>query len=59
MLLVSLLANVMALTEQKPLAFELACQELYFALTELDFVFGKIDIEGVLDEIFSSFCFGK
>ena len=55
----ALLANVMVLTEQKPLAFELACQELYFALTELDFVFGKIDIEGVLDEIFSSFCLGK
>jgi tRNA modification GTPase len=55
----ALLMKVMALTEQKPLAFELACQELYFALSELDFVFGKIDIEGVLDEIFSSFCLGK
>jgi tRNA modification GTPase len=55
----TLLLNVIALTEQKPLPFELASQELYFALTELDFVFGKIDIENVLDEIFSSFCLGK
>jgi tRNA modification GTPase len=42
-----------------PLPFELASQELYFALSELDFVFGRIDIESVLDEIFSSFCLGK
>ncbi len=55
----ALLLNVIELTEKKPLPFELASQELYFVLTELDFVFGKIDIENVLDEIFSSFCLGK
>ena len=53
------LTRTLALIDQKPLPFELACQELYFALSELDFVFGKIDIESVLDEIFSSFCLGK
>ena len=54
-----LLLSVVALIDQRPLPFELASQELYFALNELDFVFGKIDIEAVLDEIFSSFCLGK
>ena len=54
-----LLLSVVALIDQRPLPFELASQELYFALSELDFVFGKIDIEAVLDEIFSSFCLGK
>ena len=44
---------------QVPLPYELASQELYFACTQLDFVFGKIDIESILDEIFSSFCLGK
>jgi tRNA modification GTPase len=53
------LTRTLELIDQKPLPFELACQELYFALSELDFVFGKIDIESVLDEIFSSFCLGK
>ena len=55
----ALLLKAQAVMSLKPLPFELASQELYFALTELDFVFGKIDIESVLDEIFSSFCLGK
>ena len=53
------LARVLMLVQSDPLPFELASQELYFALSELDFVFGRIDIESVLDEIFSSFCLGK
>jgi len=55
----SFLARVLALVQSDPLPFELASQELYFELSELDFVFGRIDIESVLDEIFSSFCLGK
>ena len=55
----SFLAPVLTLVQSDPLPFELASQELYFALSELDFVFGRIDIESVLDEIFSSFCLGK
>ena len=55
----SFLARVLTLVKSDPLPFELASQELYFALSELDFVFGRIDIEFVLDEIFSSFCLGK
>ena len=53
------LERVLELLRADPLPFELASQELYFALSELDFVFGRIDIESVLDEIFSSFCLGK
>ena len=53
------LGRVLELVRADPLPFELASQELYFALSELDFVFGRIDIESVLDEIFSSFCLGK
>ena len=55
----SFLGRVLELTDLDPPPFELASQELYFALSELDFVFGRIDIESVLDEIFSSFCLGK
>ena len=47
------------LLARSPVPFELAAQELYFSLSSLDFVFGKVDIESVLDEIFSSFCLGK
>ena len=53
------LLKAKAFLYQDPLPYELASQELYFACTQLDFVFGKIDIESVLDEIFSSFCLGK
>jgi tRNA modification GTPase len=53
------LAKAKELLLQEPLPYELASQELYFACTQLDFVFGRIDIESVLDEIFSSFCLGK
>ena len=53
------LERVLELVRADPLPFELASQELYFALSELDFVFGRIDIESVLDEIFSSFLFGQ
>ena len=53
------LKKTKTLLDQDPLPYELASQELYFASTQLDFVFGKIDIESVLDEIFSSFCLGK
>ena len=47
------------LVQSDPLPFELASQELYFALSELDFVFGRIDIESVLDEIFLKLLFGE
>lgn len=39
--------------------YELASFEVRSALTALDFVLGKVDVEMVLSEIFSNFCLGK
>jgi len=38
---------------------ELAAEELHTAIRALDTLVGRVDVEHVLDEIFSSFCLGK
>ncbi len=38
---------------------DLAAEELHSAIRALDSLVGKVDIESVLDDIFSSFCIGK
>lgn len=38
---------------------ELAAEELHFAIRALDSLVGRVDVEHILDEIFSSFCLGK
>ena len=38
---------------------EFAAADLWAAIRALDMLVGKIDIETLLDEIFSSFCIGK
>jgi tRNA modification GTPase len=38
---------------------EFIAQEIRGAVVDLDSVIGRIDVEDVLDEIFSSFCLGK
>ncbi|MAM63439.1 tRNA uridine-5-carboxymethylaminomethyl(34) synthesis GTPase MnmE [Maritimibacter sp. UBA3975] len=38
---------------------ELAAEELWSAIRSLDSLVGRVDVEMVLDEIFSSFCLGK
>lgn len=38
---------------------EIAAEEIRRAVTTLDALVGRIDVEQVLDEIFSSFCLGK
>ena len=53
------LKETSSLLSHRPAPVELAAQEIYFAVSSLDFVFGKVDIESILDEIFSSFCLGK
>ena len=39
--------------------YELAAEELRQTTYTLDELFGKVDVENILDEIFSSFCLGK
>ncbi|WP_095587810.1 tRNA uridine-5-carboxymethylaminomethyl(34) synthesis GTPase MnmE [Actibacterium ureilyticum] len=38
---------------------ELAAEELRTAIRALDALVGRVDVENILDEIFSSFCIGK
>ena len=38
---------------------ELAAEEIHGAIRALDSIVGRIDVENILDEIFSSFCIGK
>jgi tRNA modification GTPase len=38
---------------------ELAAEELRTAIRALDSLVGRVDVEQILDEIFSSFCLGK
>lgn len=38
---------------------ELAAEELHTAIRALDSLVGRVDVEQILDEIFSSFCLGK
>ena len=42
-----------------PVFYDLAAEELRQTAYTLDELFGKVDVENVLDEIFSSFCLGK
>ena len=38
---------------------ELTAEELRNAIRALDSLVGRVDVEQILDEIFSSFCIGK
>ncbi len=42
-----------------PAFYDLAAEELRQTAYTLDELFGKVDVEKILDEIFSSFCLGK
>ena len=42
-----------------PSFYDLAAEELRQTTYTLDELFGKVDVENILDEIFSSFCLGK
>ena len=42
-----------------PSFYDLAAEELRQTTYTLDELFGKVDVENVLDDIFSSFCLGK
>jgi tRNA modification GTPase len=38
---------------------ELAAEDMRTAIRALDALVGRVDVENLLDEIFSSFCIGK
>ncbi|NKB29282.1 MAG: tRNA uridine-5-carboxymethylaminomethyl(34) synthesis GTPase MnmE [Rhodobacteraceae bacterium] len=42
-----------------PIGLDLAAAELRMATAAIDQVIGRVDVESLLDEIFSSFCIGK
>jgi len=42
-----------------PAAVDIAAENLHSAVRALDSLVGRVDVEAVLDEIFSSFCLGK
>ncbi len=42
-----------------PEQYVIAAEELRFATRSLDSIVGRVDVENLLDEIFSSFCIGK
>ena len=52
------LAASQELLEQEA-AVDLVAEELRRAITALDSLVGRVDVEHILDEIFSSFCIGK
>ncbi|MEB8388935.1 tRNA uridine-5-carboxymethylaminomethyl(34) synthesis GTPase MnmE [Rhodobacteraceae bacterium KMM 6894] len=53
------LRSALSLIEGGALTADLAAEELRSAVRGLDSLVGRIDVENLLDEIFSSFCVGK
>lgn len=53
------LDHLTAARDQLALAPELAAAEIYLALRALESLTGRIDVEDVLDRVFSQFCIGK
>jgi len=45
--------------EAGPDLYEIAAAELRQAIRALEVLVGRVDVENLLDEIFSSFCLGK
>ena len=50
---------VLPLVDQGPEHYDIAAEELRSAIRSLEALVGRIDVENLLDEIFSSFCLGK
>ena len=53
------LAEVQDLISYGPDRYDIAADELRFAVLQLDSLVGRVDVENLLDEIFSNFCIGK
>ena len=39
--------------------YDIAAEEMRIAIRSLEVVVGRVDVENLLDEIFTSFCLGK
>ncbi|WP_282153643.1 tRNA uridine-5-carboxymethylaminomethyl(34) synthesis GTPase MnmE [Ruegeria atlantica] len=53
------LSSAMAVLESVPDLYDIAAEELRTAIRALETLVGRIGVEDLLDEIFSSFCLGK
>ncbi|MCG7520411.1 tRNA uridine-5-carboxymethylaminomethyl(34) synthesis GTPase MnmE [Ruegeria sp. Ofav3-42] len=53
------LAAAMAVLESGPDLYDIAAEEMRTAIRALETLVGRIGVEDLLDEIFSSFCLGK
>ncbi|NOD93938.1 tRNA uridine-5-carboxymethylaminomethyl(34) synthesis GTPase MnmE [Ruegeria sp. HKCCD4884] len=53
------LQSAIAVLESGPDLYDIAAEELRTAIRALESLVGRIDVETLLDEIFSSFCLGK
>ncbi|MEM9125720.1 MAG: tRNA uridine-5-carboxymethylaminomethyl(34) synthesis GTPase MnmE, partial [Pseudomonadota bacterium] len=53
------LTSATVVLESGPDLYDIAAEELRTAIRALESLVGRIDVETLLDEIFSSFCLGK
>ena len=53
------LSDATSVLESGPDLYDIAAEELRSAIRALESLVGRIDVESLLDEIFSSFCLGK
>ena len=56
---VEALLRFQALSQQGTMAVDMAAEELRLATSELGRITGAIDVEDVLDVLFTDFCIGK
>jgi tRNA modification GTPase len=53
------LLNAESIVRQGPEMYDIGAEELRISCRVLDTLIGRVDVESLLDEIFSSFCIGK
>ena len=53
------LSNAESFVQQGPEMYDIGAEELRMSCRVLDTLIGRVDVETLLDEIFSSFCIGK
>ena len=53
------LLNAESIVQQGPEMYDIGAEELRISCRVLDSLIGRVDVESLLDEIFSSFCIGK